>query len=147
VIDILRQAGAIPFRHDPDGLRVLLITSRDTGRWVIPKGGIEKGFTAAQAAAQEAYEEAGVKGIISEMMLGIYTYSKRLSSGVARPTTVEVYALQVEKLLKKWPERSERRLKWMAVAKAVRLVQEPGMAILLRRLEEIEIAKSAMAYP
>src|SRR3984957_14570418 len=47
--DILRQAGAIPFRHDPEGLRVLLITSRDTGRWVIPKGGVEKGFTAAQA--------------------------------------------------------------------------------------------------
>jgi 8-oxo-dGTP pyrophosphatase MutT (NUDIX family) len=141
--DILRQAGAIPFRHDPEGLRVLLITSRDTRRWVIPKGGVENGFTAAQAAAQEAYEEAGVKGIVSEIPLGIFTYSKRLHSGIEKPTTVEVYALQVEKLLKKWPERSERRLEWMPVSKAVELVQEPGMALLLLRLEEIEAAKPA----
>lgn len=145
--DILRQAGAIPFRHDPEGLRVLLITSRDTGRWVIPKGGVEKGFTAAQAAAQEAYEEAGIKGIISEIPLGIFTYSKRRRSGIGKPTTVEVYALQVEKLLKKWPERGERRLEWMPVSKAVGLVQEPGMALLLRRLEEVEAAKSAKALP
>jgi 8-oxo-dGTP pyrophosphatase MutT (NUDIX family) len=60
--DILRQAKAIPFRHDPDGLRVLLITSRDTGRLVIPKRKIEKSFTAAQAAAQEVSEEAEVRG-------------------------------------------------------------------------------------
>jgi len=141
-MDILRQAGAIPFRHDPEGLRVLLITSRDTGRWVIPKGGVEKGFTAAQAAEQEAYEEAGIKGIISKIPLGIFTYSKRLRPGIAKPATVEVYALQVEKLLKKWPERSERRLEWMPISSAVELVQEPGMALLLLRLEEIEAAKS-----
>ena len=59
--NVLRQAGVIPFRHDPEGLRMLLITSRDTGRWVIPKGRVEKGFTAAQAAAQEASEEAASK--------------------------------------------------------------------------------------
>jgi 8-oxo-dGTP pyrophosphatase MutT (NUDIX family) len=140
-MDILRQAGAIPFRHDAEGLRVLLITSRDTGRWVIPKGQVEKGFTAAEAAAQEAYEEAGIRGIISEIPLGIFTYSKRLRSGVAKPAAVEVYALRVEKLLKKWPERAERRLEWMPVSKAVELVQEIGMAVLLRRLEEIETAK------
>src|SRR5271156_6796158 len=103
--DILRQAGAIPFRHDPEGLRVLLITSRDTGRWVIPKGNVDKGFTAAQAAAQEAYEEAGIIGTTAYIPLGIFTYSKRLRSGIAKPSTVEVYALHVEKLLKKWPER------------------------------------------
>ena len=145
--NVLRQAGVIPFRHDPEGLRVLLITSRDTGRWVIPKGGVEKGFTAAQAAVQEASEEAGVKGIISEIPLGIFTYSKRLRSGIEKSTTVEVYALQVEKLFKKWPERSERRLEWMSVSKAVKLVQEPAMAQLLLRLEEIEDAKSAKAHP
>ncbi len=141
--EILRQAGAIPFRYDNNDLRVLLITSRDTGRWVIPKGGVEKGFTAAQAAAQEAYEEAGIRGVLSALPLGIYTYGKRLRSGIAKPATVEVYALRVEKLLKHWPERAERRLEWMTVAKAAELVEEPGMALLLLRLEEIEAAISA----
>ena len=139
--DILRHAGAIPFRHDPEGLRVLLITSRDTGRWVIPRGLIENGLTSAQTAELEAYEEAGVKGVIKEIPLGIFTYNKRLRSGIAKPATVEVYALQVEKNLKKWPERSQRRLEWMPVSEAVKLVQEPGLAILLSRLEEIESSK------
>ena len=141
--DILRQAGAIPFRHDPEGLRVLLITSRDTGRWVIPKGGVEKGFTAAQAAELEAYEEAGAQGVISELPLGIFTYHKRLRSGIEKPAVVEVYALKVRKTLEEWPERAQRRLEWMSVSEAVSLVQEPGMATLLHRLAEIEAAKSA----
>jgi 8-oxo-dGTP pyrophosphatase MutT (NUDIX family) len=145
--NILRQAGAIPFRHDQEGLRVILIMSRDTGRWVIPKGNIEKTQTAAQAAALEAYEEAGVKGTISEIPLGLFTYSKRLSSGALRPTTVEVYALQVKKQLKKWPERRQRQYKWMPVCEAEKLVDEPGMIILLRRLEQIEAEKVATVKP
>lgn len=139
---ILRQAGAIPFRHGAKGLKVLLITSRDTGRRVIPRGGIEKGFTAAQTAEREAYEEAGVKGTISAIPLGTFTYNKRLRNGAFSSATVEVYAMCVEKELKKWPEQAERRLKWMSVAQAVRSVKEPGMAALLLRLQQIEKAGS-----
>ena len=83
----------------------MLITSRDTGRWVIPRGGIKKGFTAAQTAEREAYEEAGVKGTISSISLGIFTYNKRLCNGAARPATVEVYAMCVEKELKNGPNK------------------------------------------
>lgn len=140
---ILRQAGAIPFRHGPEGLKVLLITSRDTGRWVIPRGGIEKGFTAAQTAEREAYEEAGVKGTISATPLGSFTYDKRLRDGASSPATVEVYAMRVEKELKKWPERSERRLQWMSIPEAVKAVEEPGVAALLSRLQQIEEARAA----
>ena len=142
---ILRQAGAIPFQHGADGLRVLLITSRGSGRWVIPKGGIEKGFTPAQAAEREAYEEAGVIGTISELPLGVFTYDKRLSSGVLRPAAVEVYALRVEQKLKKWPERKERQLKWMSIADAARLVKERGMRLLLLRLQEVDTLASSMS--
>jgi 8-oxo-dGTP pyrophosphatase MutT (NUDIX family) len=117
-------------------LQVLLITSRGAGRWVIPKGGIEKGFSPAQAAAREAYEEAGVRGCISEPPLGTFTYSKRLRSGNVIPAKVEVYAMRVEKALKNWPERAERRLKWAPVAEAARLVSEPGIARLLLLLQE-----------
>jgi 8-oxo-dGTP pyrophosphatase MutT (NUDIX family) len=133
---ILRKAGAIPFRQSSEGLQVLLITSRDTGRWVIPRGRIRKGFTAAQTAEQEALEVAGVKGSMSATPLGSFTYSKRLANGVSIPAAVEVYALRVEKELRKWPE-AERRLSWTSVAEAAQLVQEEGMRMLLLRVEKI----------
>lgn len=142
---ILRQAGAIPFRHGTKGLKVLLITSRDTGRWVIPRGGIKKGFTAAQTAEREAYEEAGVKGTISAIPLGIFTYNKRLRNGAFRPATVEVYAICVKKELKKWPEQAERRVKWVSVPEAVRSVKEQGMAALLLGLQQTEEAGSCIS--
>jgi 8-oxo-dGTP pyrophosphatase MutT (NUDIX family) len=134
---IVRQAGAIPFRRGPEGLRVLLITSRDTGRWVIPKGHVEEGQTAAIAAAVEAYEEAGLAGVMGDFPLGVYTYGKRLRSGTMRPATVEVYPLEVAIQMKKWPERKQRRLEWMDVPTAARLVHEPGLSVLMRRLGEI----------
>lgn len=135
----LQQAGAIPFRIEPDGMRVLLITSRDTGRWVIPKGGIEPGQTALQAAEREAFEEAGIKGVMHELPLGVYTYGKRLRSGGVRPTKVEVYAMEVTKQVKKWPERGQRRSVWVTVPTAMDLVEEPGMAGLLLKLAKIQV--------
>jgi 8-oxo-dGTP pyrophosphatase MutT (NUDIX family) len=138
--DVLRQAGAIPFRHEGGALRVLLITSRDTGRWVIPKGGVDHGHTPAQAAVIEAFEEAGIKGSLHPSPLGLYTYGKRLKSGITRPTSVEVYALEFEKQLKKWPERSERPVEWMAVSDAVAAVEEQGLRLLMLRLSEIHLA-------
>jgi len=135
--DVLRQAGAIPFRHEDRGMRVLLITSRDTGRWVIPKGGVDHGHTATQAAEIEALEEAGIKGKLHPTPLGFYTYGKRLRSGIVQPTSVEVYALEFEKQLKKWPERSERRFEWMDVSAAVAAVEEQGLGLLMLRLLQV----------
>ena len=100
---ILHQAGVIAYRVLDDGkVRVLLVTSRDTGRWIIPKGNIKAGEMPCKAAENEAYEEAGVKGIIiGSSPLGMYTYFKRLDSGEARAATVEVYLLRVKERLKK----------------------------------------------
>jgi 8-oxo-dGTP pyrophosphatase MutT (NUDIX family) len=136
MLSILRQAGAIPFEHRKVILHVLLITSRGSGRWVIPKGGIEPGFTARQAAAQEAFEEAGIKGELDPKPLGSFTYVKRLKSGVSKPASVEVYALRVEKQLKKWPEQAERQFEWMQIEAAMAAVQESGVARLLAKLAE-----------
>jgi 8-oxo-dGTP pyrophosphatase MutT (NUDIX family) len=137
--NILRQAGAIAYRIVDGEVRVLLVTSRDTGRWVIPKGYIDAGLTPAQAAAREAYEEAGIKGTITTSMpLGFFTYFKKLGSGERQAATVEVYALRVKKQVKKWPERGERKLSWVSVIEAARSVDEPGLARLLVRLVEIE---------
>jgi 8-oxo-dGTP pyrophosphatase MutT (NUDIX family) len=135
--NIIRQAGAIPFKYDAGDLRVLLITSRGAGKWVIPKGWIEDGASAAQAAAREAFEEAGITGLIDSTPLGSFMYSKRLGSGVKKQATVEVYALRVEKQRKNWPERSERRFKWLDVPSALRLLEYPGMTTLFQTLIEI----------
>jgi 8-oxo-dGTP pyrophosphatase MutT (NUDIX family) len=135
---ILRQAGAIPYQHQPEGFRVLLITSRETGRWVIPKGNVEPGHTPRKAAEREAYEEAGLKGATQKTPLGIYTYSKRLRTGPPRPTTVKVFALHVLKQLRKFPERGQRHMEWMPAETAANLVDEPGLKLLLLRLAQIE---------
>jgi 8-oxo-dGTP pyrophosphatase MutT (NUDIX family) len=136
----LRQAGVIPYQHRPEGLRVLLITSRETGRWVIPKGNVPPRLTALQAAEREAYEEAGLKGIAGKTPLGVYTYAKRLRTGALRPATVEVFALDVRKQLKKFPERGERRLEWVSPEDAATLVDESGLKLLLLRLAQIRAA-------
>ena len=129
----------IAYRILDGKVQVLLMTSRDTGRWIIPKGNIKARVTPCKAAENEAYEEAGVKGTITgSIPLGFYTYFKKLDSGEARAATVEVYLLRVKERLKKWPERSERRLSWVSIKEAVRLVEEPGVVPLLRQLMGFE---------
>jgi len=136
--DVLQQAGVIPYSVVDDDIFVLLVTSRDTGRWLIPKGYVEEGYTPAAAAAKEAYEEAGIKGVMdSDVPLGFFTYFKRLKCGTDTPASVEVFLLRVEKQCKKWPEKKERRLAWFTPDEAALLVKEPGLAQLLLRLKEI----------
>lgn len=114
------------------------MTSRETGRWIIPKGNIAPGSTPCAAAEREAYEEAGVRGVVRPTPLGFYTYFKRLGSGQLRAATVEVYLLRVTERLKKWPEKGQRRLSWLSTGAAIELVEEPGIVPLLRRLAEFE---------
>jgi 8-oxo-dGTP pyrophosphatase MutT (NUDIX family) len=136
---ILHQAGVLAYRVVGDKLEVLLVTSRETARWIIPKGNIAAGSTPVQAAEQEALEEAGIKGVIvSSAPLGLYNYFKKLPSGEARAATVEVYLLRVTEQLKKWPERRERRYAWLSTAEAAKFIEEPGVVPLLNRLAEIE---------
>jgi 8-oxo-dGTP pyrophosphatase MutT (NUDIX family) len=134
----VHQAGVIAHRIENGHHRVLLITSRETKRWIIPKGHIEHGKTAPEAAMQEAYEEAGVRGTIaSEIPLGFYTYFKRRADKPPFPVSVEVYLLEVDKQLKKWPEKGKRKLAWLSIPDAIKKVQEPGVAPLLQRLSEL----------
>ncbi|MDB5405367.1 MAG: hydrolase [Rhodospirillales bacterium] len=136
---ILHQAGVIAYRMVDGKIQVLLVTSRETARWIVPKGNIAAGSTAAQAAKREALEEAGIKGVIANSIpLGMYTYFKKLPSGERRAATVEVYLLRVTEELKEWPERRQRKLAWVATTEAIRIIEEPGMVPLLKRLAEFE---------
>jgi 8-oxo-dGTP pyrophosphatase MutT (NUDIX family) len=135
---LLTQAGVIPYRIAEGQVEVLLVTSRDTGRWVIPKGHVEDGMTAQSAACQEALEEAGISGqITTRMPLGFVPYLKRLKDGNSCGASIAVYPLLVDKEKKKWQERSERTRTWFPVGKAAELVDEPALSALLLRLEEI----------
>jgi 8-oxo-dGTP pyrophosphatase MutT (NUDIX family) len=135
---VLYQVGVIAFRVENGELEVLLVTSRDTGRWIIPKGNIDSGLTPAKAALREAYEEAGVRGaIVGSVPIGFYTYFKRLKCGTLLDTTVEVFLARAERQHKKWPEKKERSVAWLPVHEAIARIQEPSVAPLLMRVEEI----------
>jgi len=136
--ELFHQAGAIPYAVIDGEMRVLLITSRDTGRWVIPKGNIPAGATPVDTALEEAYEEAGIKGrITTSRPLGCFTYFKRLKSGATKETSVEVFPLRVDKQLKHWPERKQRKLFWVTPRVACGLVDEPELAGLFLRIAEV----------
>ncbi|ACL63316.1 NUDIX hydrolase [Methylobacterium nodulans] len=127
-----RQVAALPFRFDMDGeLQVLLVTSRETRRWVIPKGWPMPGRKEHKAAEREAFEEAGLKGRINKTALGTYEYEKRLKSGMTVTCEVKVFPLHVIEQCNRWPEQGQRDLRWIAPDEAADLVQEDGLKLLL----------------
>lgn len=126
------QVGALCWRGAPGQVQVLLVTSRDTGRWIIPKGWPMTGKSPEAAAAQEAWEEAGVVGRARPGCLGLYPYDKILRPDVAIPCIVEVYAIEVARLRARYPESHQRRRKWFTPDIAARKVEEPDLQRLLR---------------
>ena len=129
-VDAVVQYAALPYRAG-DELEVLLITSRGTGRWVLPKGWPMKGKTAHAAAAREALEEAGVRGRIAKHAIGLYHYGKRLRTGAVLTCTVEVYPLAVERQMSRWLEQGQRTLRWFGSRDAANLVEEAELAALI----------------
>jgi 8-oxo-dGTP pyrophosphatase MutT (NUDIX family) len=126
------QFAALPWRRDAQGeVEVLLITSRETRRWVIPKGWPIKGMKSAKSAAQEAFEEAGVRGKVSKRPVGSYAYDKRLKNGRLQHVRVAVFGLQVEGEADVYPEVGQREKLWLAITEAARLVDEPELMVLL----------------
>ncbi len=126
------QYGVLPWREGADGPEVLLITSRDTGRWVIPKGWPMKGKAAWDAGALEAFEEAGVKGEVEHAPVGAYTYLKRLTRWRERLVEVQVYRMKVERELDEWPEKRQRERVWLTPEEAAARVAEPELAEIIR---------------
>ncbi|WP_420003452.1 NUDIX hydrolase [Arenibacterium sp. LLYu02] len=128
------QVAALCWREGATGREVLLVTSRGTGRWVIPKGWPMAGKTSAQSAAQEAWEEAGVrKGYFTDVPLGSYHYGKRLDSGAVEPLETLVYAVEVTELRDDFPEADQRNRQWFPPKEAARLVDEPELSAILSR--------------
>ncbi len=125
------QYAALPWRRSGDELQILLITSRETRRWVIPKGWPIKKLAPGPSAAQEALEEAGAVGPTSRKALGVYHYDKRLRSGRTQHVRVFVYGLEVTELRDEWPEQHQRERRWVSPAEAAELVDEKELKKLL----------------
>ncbi len=129
-----RQVAALPWRRRDDSIEVLLVTTRETKRWTIPKGWPMKGLTASASAACEAEEEAGVKGTIAKRPIGTFAYWKRRETRFDL-LAVEVFPLEVKKMRKKWKEKAERQLCWMPRSEAATAVDEPELSQILANFE------------
>jgi 8-oxo-dGTP pyrophosphatase MutT (NUDIX family) len=130
------QVAALCFRTDGDkGHEILLVTSRGSRRWIPPKGWTMEGLSPQEAAAQEALEEAGVKGEVYDVSLGCYDYVNFPNESRAAPNEAYIFPLRVKKKLSDFKEKGQRRAKWFSPRKAAALVREPKLKKIIRRFD------------
>lgn len=135
----LKQVGALCVCEDEDdNLLVLLVTSRETGRWIIPKGWLAKRLKAHEAAAREAMEEGGVTGKIGTKPIGTYRYFRSHTHG-QQLHIVSVYLFSVRSALEHWPEEAQRKRAWFPASAAARLVAEPELRSLIARVGHAKV--------
>jgi 8-oxo-dGTP pyrophosphatase MutT (NUDIX family) len=130
-----KQVAALCWRPSPkrnSQIEILLVTSLNSKRWILPKGWLEPELSAAENAAREAFEEAGVTGKVSSQPVGAYHYLKEKKDGGGMPCSVDVFALAVTKQLDDWPEKNARELAWLTVERAAMQVSEPGLREILK---------------
>ena len=127
------QYGALPWRRTSDGVEILLITTRNTRRWIVPKGWPDKALDAHECAAHEAYEEAGVIGDIAGGDLGAFTHRKQLKSGQMITCRIHVFALEVTDACTDWTEKDQRDTRWCSVAEALKLVGDSGLRRIIEK--------------
>ncbi|WP_426131309.1 NUDIX hydrolase [Pararhizobium sp. PWRC1-1] len=129
----LDQYGALCFRGTLDGPEVLLITTRETKRWMIPKGWPISGLKPSKVAEREAWEEAGVVGRVKKKSFGSFIYDKVLNDGSEVRPIVGVFLLEVRRMRKRFPEMAERDAVWLKPTDAARRVEEPDLGRLLQK--------------
>ncbi len=146
--DVRTQFGALPWRIGKNGLEILLVTGRKSRRWGIPKGWPVNGATPSESAAREAWEEAGAKGEIAEVSVGLYSYAKRAGRKGARlPCVVSVFPLHVTDTAETWPEAKARKRRWVSAAKAMTLVENPELSRILADFDPCALNRHAQRAP
>jgi 8-oxo-dGTP pyrophosphatase MutT (NUDIX family) len=140
------QFAVLPWRG-AERLEIMLVSSRETGRWVLPKGWPMKGIKPHKSAAQEALEEAGIVGKVAKTPLGGYSYAKRLDDGSAQICQVQVFAFEVERERNSWLEKRERTRKWFAIADAAEAVEEPELREAILKFEMLATAELKNTKP
>ena len=123
-----RRSGTVPYRVEPDGtVRVMLVTPIGGGKWMLPKGNIEKRMTSHESAAKEAMEEAGVIGICDPVVIGSYRFRQE--------QTVEIYPLRITQILEQWMEHGKRSRFLFRLDKAELVVDSADMRSVLQNLK------------
>ena len=130
----LFQVAAIPFKYEPDSLKVLLLTTRKTGKWIVPKGWPIEGLNFSQSAEQEALEEAGVKGLISKDPIGDFIYHKKIGPRRKVTCTVVTYGLHVTDQMSEWIEKGQREILWCSLLGAAKKVKNTGLRDIFQNI-------------
>ncbi|UOA26690.1 NUDIX hydrolase [Pseudosulfitobacter sp. DSM 107133] len=130
--DVRTQFAALCWRVVDGKVQVLLITSRGSRRWIVPKGWPMDGQTPGEAALTEAWEEAGVTGKVDWRPVGLFSYSKSVGDADDLPCVAMVYPVRVKSLSKDFPEAQERKRRWVSRKKAAQLVEEPELAQIIK---------------
>lgn len=130
--DMRTQFAALCYRMRNGRAEVLLVTSRRSGRWIVPKGWPMGGMTPSASAEREAWEEAGVRGRGEDFCMGLFSYLKLVDDGPDLPCVAMVYPVRVKTLARNFPERGQRKRKWFVPKKAADRVAEPELARILR---------------
>ena len=131
----LDQVAALPVRLHAEGfVEVMLITSRESNRWIIPKDWSSPEFDPHEIAARTASEEAGLIGTAGVGPIGHFTYDNRLSNGVVLPCRVAVHLFRVAGQLDRWPERGKREIAWLTSREAARRVCNMQLQRLIARV-------------
>lgn len=128
------QTGALCLREGKSGTEVLLVSSLTSKRWIVPKGWPIEGLSLADAALQEAWEEAGVKGTVTGTAVGSFGYQKVVKKGIPVSCRCELFRVNVTALADDWPEKDRRQRRWVTPAEAADSVDEPELKALLRTL-------------
>lgn len=127
-----QQYAALPFRVGEVGLEIMLVSSRETRRWIVPKGWPIKGHAPHEVALVEAMEEAGLVGDIAAEPVGTYGYKKRRKNGAVIPCRVDVFPLRVTRQRESWPEKAERTTRWFTRDEAAESVSDAELGDLIR---------------
>lgn len=138
------QAAALPYRHEK-GLEILLVSSLDSRRWIVPKGWPMKGRSNFEAARREAYEEAGVKGDIASQPAGSFHYNKRKRNGAVWRCLVEVFPMEVKSRSRTWPEKAARKTRWCAWSDAADMVDDTALGDIIRAFGAEKTAETTAA--
>ena len=143
-VDIIEQSGVIAYGKNEGKLSIVLVTSKGSKRWVVPKGHIEPYLTAKDSAEKEAFEEAGIEGVVSGVAVGFFDYIKQdqENSNVYR---VSLFPMKTQRLLKDWPEANLRTRQWMTIPQAIEAVNEDELKLLLKEFGE-EMAQSCHVF-
>jgi 8-oxo-dGTP pyrophosphatase MutT (NUDIX family) len=142
------QYGALPYRFTPTAaLEILIVTTRQSRRWIVPKGWPIKRLTPSKSAAREAFEEAGVRGKIGVRAIGNFRYKKTGQNGADPDYEVKIFPLLVRRQSATWPEHGQRVVQWVDPEKAIALIREPEKkAIVAKFAKRASVAASKLIY-